>query len=159
VNDSTVEPNESGVVSDDALLDDLDAVVFRLARLMATHLEHRASAWTLSPPQYMVLKTLEREGTLRVSDVAEHMGVGAPAASMILHALTEEGLIDREQDSQDRRATLVSVSESGRSSLARAEEERRAFMKDVTSRLSPEDIRVLIRGLSEIAEAIAAVGD
>jgi DNA-binding MarR family transcriptional regulator len=136
-----------------ALLDEIDALMFRFARLIGSRHES-GEPDALSPPQYMALKALDAAGAMRVSDVASHLGVTNPAASMLLQTLSEEGLVDRSPDPADRRVTLVSVSEQGATRLAGAENTRRRFMERVISRLSQEELGGMIRGLRELADAI-----
>jgi DNA-binding MarR family transcriptional regulator len=139
----------------DELLGQFEAVLYRIARIMAPSHE-QAQQGRLSPPQYLVMRLLEREGPMRVSDVAAQMGVKAPAASMMLNGMHEHDLIDREPDPDDRRATLVSVSAQGAEALREAEETRRVFMRQIASELDPEEWATVIRGLNTIADAAGA---
>ena len=159
MNDSVSESNVAPAPDVDALLDEFDALLFRFARAVGSHAEGHEGAPPLSPPQYMVLRALQRSGSMRVSDVASHLGVTNPAASMLLQAMSEQGLVDREPDPTDGRATLLSLSPQGHTRVTEAEETRRRFMKRVTSRLSADDLRAMIRGLGELADAIAAESD
>ena len=131
--------------------------MFRFARLLGNRSSGDPDA--LSPPQYILLRTLDKAGAMRVSDVATHLGVTNPAASMLLNAMTADGLVDRDSDPDDRRVTLVSVSDAGAEKLARAEDVRRRFMRRVTSALEPHELESMIKGLNELADAIAAERD
>ena len=159
MNHSASESNGSGASDFDALLDEFDELLFRFARAIGSQAESDGEEQSLSPPQYMVLRALQRTGPMRVSDVAAHLGVTNPAASMLLQVMTEQGLVEREPDPTDGRATLLSLSPAGSTRVAEAEETRRRFMKRVTSRLSADDLRTMIRGLNELADAIAAETD
>lgn len=152
VNNSVIEHDRGQTADMDLLLDEFDALMFRFARVIGSH---AIGDEALTPPQYMVLRALDRAGAMRVSDVASYLGVTNPAASMLLHEMTEEELVCRESDPKDRRATLLSVSEKGAVAIALAEEVRRGFVKRITSRLSTEELRTMIHGLNELADAIA----
>jgi DNA-binding MarR family transcriptional regulator len=151
VNHSADKPIAAGSIDQDQLLDQFEAVLYRIARIMAP--SHDQAPGSLSPPQYLVLRLLEKAGPMRVSEVAGQMGVKSPAASMMLNAMYENGLVDREQDPDDRRATLVSVSERGETALHEAEKTRREFMRQVTGELDSEEWGTVIRGLNTIADA------
>jgi DNA-binding MarR family transcriptional regulator len=151
MNHSSDKSNPAAGVNQDQLLDQFEAVLYRIARIMAP--SHDQAPGSLSPPQYLVLRLLEKMGPMRVSDVANQMGVKNPAASMMLNAMHEHGLVDREQDPDDRRATLVSVSKGGSTALHEAEHTRREFMREVTGELEPEEWATVIRGLNTIADA------
>ena len=138
----------------DELLAEFEGVLYRLARVMNAQPDQGSGA--LTPPQYLVLRLLHMTGPMRISDVAAHMGVKNPAASMMLHAMFEHDLVTREEDPDDRRATLVSVSKAGEKALHAAEESRRAFFRRVTQKLDPGEWAVVIKGLNELADAASA---
>lgn len=60
------------------------------------------------------------EGPLSVSGVAETVGVDAPYATLIVDALEERGLVERQPDPADRRRKLVTITDAGRDAVARA---------------------------------------
>jgi DNA-binding MarR family transcriptional regulator len=153
VNNSEHETNPLERRDVDELLLQFDALLYRLARAVGPHME--SAGGHLPAPQYMVLKALEDDGPLRVSAVADHLGVGNPAASMLVHALCEADLVDRTTDPSDRRATLLEVSEVGHERLRSAERDRRRFMERVTAKLSRDEMEALIRGLDTIVETMA----
>ena len=60
---------------------------------------------------------LER-GPLSLSELAQDMGTDAPAATVLINALEERGLVKREAHPTDRRAKQVSLTAAGRRVLA-----------------------------------------
>jgi DNA-binding MarR family transcriptional regulator len=153
MNHSTDEPIPASSLDQDELLGQFEAVLYRLARVMAP--SHDSSSDALSPPQYLVLRLLQRSGPMRVSDVASQMGVKNPAASMMLNGMFEHDLVAREPDPDDRRATLVSVSERGAEALHDAEAVRHDFMRQVTAELTADEWATVLRGLNILADAAA----
>lgn len=141
-------------MSRDQILDEFENVLYRFARLMGAQADKFDDR--LSPPQFMVLKVLENKGPMRVSDVAAHLGVKNPAASMMLHAMFEHELVDRTPDPDDRRATLISVSKLGARELRLAEKSRQGLMRNITARMSDEEITSLISGLNTLADSAMA---
>ncbi len=154
MNHSAGKPIPASDASRDDILDEFEAVLYRFARLMGSQVDKFDDR--LTPPQFMVLKALEHTGPMRVSDIAAHMGVKNPAASMMLNAMFEHDLVDRESDPDDRRATLISVSAAGKKELRAAEKNRRALMRGMTMRLSDEEINSIISGLHKLADAATA---
>ena len=141
----------------DSLLDQLEASIFRMGRIMASGRGHPLRGeGMISGPQYMLLKALEGEGSLRVSDAADLLDVKNPAASMLIQSMDDQGLVSREHDSDDRRVIRVSMTDEGRSRLAQAEEHRHIMMRRFTSALSVEDLRNLVRIQNKLVDAIAA---
>lgn len=63
---------------------------------------------------------LLKSGSLRMSDLAEGLGLSAGGVTKVVGRLEEMGLLAREPDSADRRATRVSLTDSGRAALGTA---------------------------------------
>ena len=154
MNHSADKPIPANGAESEELLGQFEAVLYRLARVMNAQPDQGSGA--LTPPQYLILRLLHMTGPMRISDVAAHMGVKNPAASMMLHAMFEHDLVTREEDPDDRRATLVSVSKAGEKALHAAEENRRAFFRRVTQKLDPGEWATVIKGLNELADAASA---
>jgi DNA-binding MarR family transcriptional regulator len=88
--------------------------------------------WDITPSQLRALGTLMRHGAARPGAIARHLGIAARSATEVVDALEERGLVRRETDPDDRRATLVVVTDAGRELAvavrkARSQEADRAF--------------------------------
>jgi len=93
--------------------------MFRLARA----LRHQGST-ALSPSQVSALASVDEYGPLRISALAALESVGAPVATRIVASLEELDLLERTDDPDDKRASLVELSEHGRTVLAALWSER-----------------------------------
>ncbi len=165
MNDSGAELNtlptsaavpEDDATEHDALIDELQALIFLMGRLMTFRYAEGAGPDGLSLPQYMLLRTVEQHGPVRVSDIASALGVKTPAVSMLLQAVEERGLVTRDHAPDDRRAILVSLTESGRTATKHAERLRRELTKRYTASLTLDELRSLVRIQSKLAEAASA---
>ncbi|MDP2182123.1 MAG: MarR family transcriptional regulator [Actinomycetota bacterium] len=154
MNNSTHEPIRPDDEID-AILDELDAAMYRLGRLMASRQAECFRSAGVPAPQYMVLRILGVEGHMRVSDIADMLGVKNPAASAIVQGLEQAGYASRERDETDQRAVRISLTDAGRERLSTADEHHRALMRRFTSTLSIEDLRTLSRIHNTLAETIA----
>jgi len=72
------------------------------------------SPYSLSRSQFCFLKLIAGNSELQVCELARCLGVSPAASSKNLDRLEELGLVVRETSSEDRRATLLSVSPEGR---------------------------------------------
>jgi DNA-binding MarR family transcriptional regulator len=89
-------------------------VFWAVARRMR-HLSREALApWEVSPSQLRALGTLLRHGPVRPSELARHLGIAARSATEVVDALEDRGLVRRDTDPADRRATIVAVTDHGR---------------------------------------------
>lgn len=78
----------------------------------------------LTLAQVAALHLLQLEGTLRVLELAERLELSASAASRMIDALAERGLVHREEDPADRRARVLSLTAKGQELAGRMNEER-----------------------------------
>jgi DNA-binding MarR family transcriptional regulator len=133
-------------LASDELIDELDGIFIRIGRVMASrHAGPEHDQGALSMAQALVLRALAQHGAMKMSDVAALLSVKLPAASSAISALERGGYVSRSTDAEDRRITLVEVTDAGRTVLHAAEECRRVAMRRYLSILPEEDIRALIR--------------
>ena|GEM_PF-395275 len=153
VNNSSVETNNISEVNVIEVLDQLDAMMLKFGRAMSSdgpfiHLG-------VTPPQYMLLRTLSHEGASRVCDAATLLGVGNPAASMLIKSLESRGLVHREQDPDDRRAVQVAITDEGREIVSSGEQFRREALLRHTKSVGLGDMETFMRVLGVFMEAMA----
>ncbi len=139
----------------DELIDELDASMQQLGRILGSRHGDFDGCPALTGPRFMAVRALA-DGPKRVSDVAAILGVKAPAASAMVDHLCADGLVERADDPDDRRVTIVSLTTAGRETFEQAEEQRRTLMRRYCSVLSEEDVRDLIRIQSTLVEAMLA---
>src|SRR3954468_16193629 len=83
---------------------------------MARRLRQEAGA-ELSPSQTGALATIERHGPLTPSALGDRERVQRPTVTRVLARLELAGLVERAAAPQDRRSSLVSISDDGRELL------------------------------------------
>lgn len=116
----------------------------------------------LDPAAYGLLVRLEDVGEQRATDLAVFFGVGKATMSRQLHALERLGLVAREPDPADGRASLVRLTESG---TARFRHVRGARRQRYARRLAGWDrgevaeLARLLRRLNSVAEEGATEPD
>lgn len=86
------------------------------ARLREEHGLPLAFFW----PLYVVGRS--SDGSLRVGELAAALGLTVGGTSKIVDRIERAGLLRREPDAADRRASRVALTDTGRSSLAAASE-------------------------------------
>ena len=64
--------------------------------------------------QFPALAAVERLGPLTVGDLADAIGITQPGATRIMAQLSEAGLFDVRQSSEDQRRRLISLTDTGR---------------------------------------------
>ncbi len=146
----------SGYSMPDDLLDELDDAMLRLGRLMASRaVGPDCCPHSITMPQALLLRHLNANGPTKMGDIASLLAVKPPAASSAVAGLEKDGLLSRETDNDDRRVTLVHITQEGRVALHTAEEARRVAMRRYLSVLSEEDVRSLIGVHHKLLDAMS----
>ncbi|WP_340536952.1 MarR family winged helix-turn-helix transcriptional regulator [Nocardioides sp. GXZ039] len=101
-------------------LRDLESEVGILVRRIRRVLWVRARAVheDLQPSGYLILGSIEREGPVRASVIAEQFDLDKGAVSRQVKHLVSLGLIEVEKDPTDARAVLISVTPEARTRMA-----------------------------------------
>jgi DNA-binding MarR family transcriptional regulator len=76
----------------------------------------------LTMGQMKSLMALYRLGPMSVGEVARTLGVGLPAASVVVDRLVHLGLVARREDPADRRRTMVALTPEGTALIERLRE-------------------------------------
>ena len=125
---------------------------------MARRLRQEGGA-QLSPSQTAALATIERHGPLTPSELADRERVQRPTVTRGLARLEEAGLVDRAVDPQDRRCSLVSVSDDGRALLAALRARKDAFLARRIDALEPADREALERAAAIMERMLEEGGE
>lgn len=145
----------------DADLSEVD-LLLRLARRWRRLGGEALSEDGLSPHQERALLALARMtrraatdsgAGVRVSHLADHLGIAPRSATEVADALETAGLVERSPDPTDRRAVLLTLTDTGRHTVAEVRDRRRAAAEEELSVLPPDDRtalrRILLRLLAE----------
>jgi DNA-binding MarR family transcriptional regulator len=101
------------------------------------------------------LDELARGGPRRVTELAALERTSQPGMTGILARLAAAGLVRRDPDPTDGRATLITVTEAGREHIAVRHDERARFLSEHIQTLSDDDRRALLGA----TRALAALAD
>ena len=124
---------------------------------MARRLRQEAGA-DLSPSMTAALATIERHGPLTPSELAERERVQRPTVTRVLARLEESGLVVRAADPQDRRCSLVSISDDGGALLEAMRERKDAFLARRIDALEPADREALDRAAAILERMLSKEG-
>jgi DNA-binding MarR family transcriptional regulator len=102
----------------------------------------------LQPASYLMLMFLAAEGPQRSSVVSERFGVDKGAISRQVQHLCDLGLLDRERDPADGRASLVSASADAVRRMQVVDRDRRAWLDDQLAEWTEDDLRGFVSGLA-----------
>jgi DNA-binding MarR family transcriptional regulator len=101
----------------------------------------------------VLLHTLAAEGPMRASALASSVQADLSTVSRQVTALVGHGLLERQADQHDGRATLLAVTSAGRDAVARHEQNRQAFFEAVLSGWTPAEMRQFAQQLERFTAA------
>jgi DNA-binding MarR family transcriptional regulator len=131
----------------------IDRIVVAGVALTARALSQATSDSDLSLPQWRVLVVLgEATESLRLSDIAAHVGVTLPATSRQLRRLERRGLIEIRPHERDRRAVSVVLTPAGERLRETIVRYRRDAIRDAT-----RDVAVDKEGATQLSRLAAAL--
>ncbi|MEO5834957.1 MAG: MarR family transcriptional regulator [Nakamurella sp.] len=103
--DSSGSPDRGG--------DPLPDLFWSVARQLRHGSRESLAPYDISPSHARAVMVLTRHGTMRLSELSEHLRIVPRSTTEVVDQLEERGLAQRSPDPNDRRATLVSLTAEG----------------------------------------------
>jgi DNA-binding MarR family transcriptional regulator len=140
----------------------VSTVVQAYMELFVTMQFNAVSHWlmlelTFAQARALIILAVRKE--LTVSHLGRLLGVGNPTASILVQQLVERGLVTRTEGSNDRRQTVIRLSDQGAEIGVGRRKAREKQWHRWLAHLSDEDLSALARGLSVIVEVIKKESD
>jgi len=111
----------------------------------------------LSMPQFSILMHLHYKGRCGMSDVSERMDISSAAASQLVERLFLAGLVERTEDSHDRRVRQITLSPKGQALIDASIEERLRWVEYLAETLTPVEQEQVSDALGTLIEAAQRV--
>ena len=110
----------------------------------------------ISMAQLNIMYTLQRNGEMPMSRLAELLNVSLSNATGLVDRMEERGFIERTRVPEDRRIVLVHVTEAGTRMIQENDALSDELMRDVLGRLDPAELPVIARAVAEVRAALEA---
>jgi DNA-binding MarR family transcriptional regulator len=131
----------SGTAADSAATASLSEALagfFRATRRARGRAASQTPAGGISLAQFHLLEPLA-EGPRTNRQLAEAAGITSPTATRMIDGLVGRGLVTRVEDPADRRAVLISLTDTGSDALAAKVEEYSRVRVQLAETLEPEE--------------------
>jgi DNA-binding MarR family transcriptional regulator len=112
------------------------------------------NALGVTTTQLFVLGLIKKQGSCKVTQLAEMMDVKPSAVTLLVDRLEENGLVLREHDKKDRRVVNISLTEHGDEKLKKVMEERKAIAGRYLSHLTEEELLVMATLTEKLAQVV-----
>lgn len=107
----------------------------------------RESPSDLSRTAASVLARLSGDGPQRVTVLANCEHVAQPSMSLLVQRLVSRGFVERRDDPDDRRASRIAITDSGRQVMKDRVDARSRWLRERLARLDEEERRLLGRAV------------
>lgn len=104
-------------------------------------------------PQFRTLVVLSTHGEINLNRLAEILDVNSSSAMRMVDRLLAIGLVTRRENPDNRRHTLIGVSDGGLELVRKVNARRRREIKKVVARMPENDRDTLVRALRAFADA------
>jgi DNA-binding MarR family transcriptional regulator len=108
----------------------------------------------LTPSRLSALVLIDSEGPLRVSDLAASIGSSLSSTSRLADLLESAGWVRRHSDPSDQRASLLTLSPTGRALLTRLRRDTTTRLASAIAELSSDQLAALMSALP-VLEALS----
>ena len=144
------EKGDGAAEHDVAADETLSEAFWSVARRLRETTQETLAPWDITPAQHRALRVLRRRGTMRLSELSEHLHIAPRSATEVVDALESRGLVRRQPDPGDRRATLVGLTAPGTEVLEAIRAAKGPDNERVFDRLSEADRAHLARLLRKL---------
>src|SRR5829696_7417945 len=110
----------------------------------------------ISMAQLHIMHTLQRNGVMTMSRLADVLGVSLSNASGLVDRMEERGFVERHRVPEDRRVVLVKVTEAGSRVLQENDALSDGLMRHVLGSLDPTELPVIAHAVREVRSALEA---
>lgn len=122
----------------------------------------QAQAWLnvdLTMPQLKTLVCVAQSGDATSGQIARGLGVSLSTVTGIVDRLSEQGLVTRREDPEDRRITRVQATPTARELVERLLRYRDERLTSLLASLSPDELATVERAFDYLARAAARLDE
>lgn len=113
-----------------------------------------ARSYGLSFSQFMVLEALYSKGNLSIGEVREAILSSVGTISLVVSNLKKMGYVKRKTDENDKRVSILSLTDEGRAVIEKVIPENEAMIYDYMKDLSEEETATLLSLLKKLGANI-----
>lgn len=136
--------------------DDLHQALLDWVHISMRRTMHEFMRWmnrsSLSNSQLGALMHLYYHGDCPISNIGDNLSITAAAASQMVDRLVQNGLLQRDEDPNDRRVKRVTLTTKGNALVQEGVEARLKWLRDIETSLPKAKRREVINSLSTLTE-------
>lgn len=135
----------------------LTSTLIRVARLYREGVNRALALYGISHAQAVpVLHIARHGGGIRQNILAEEIGIKGPSLVRLLDQLCANGLVERRDDCQDRRAKNLHLTLAGESLAAQVEDAVQEIRSQLLSQLDDAEIATCLKVITQLGQQLEA---
>lgn len=138
---------------------DLGGLQVTLRRAVQTVIRAHSEPHGLSVEEFAVLNALRARGPHSVSQVARALNYDPPSVSRYAFRLTEEGLLESERSSSDRRVVVLSLTDRGAAIAREINEDVELAYSELVAGAAADELDGFVRTIQRIRENFQRIRD
>jgi DNA-binding MarR family transcriptional regulator len=156
VNATATKPRTTAAAARDELIEHIIADFKVTIGAMKCAMSERLVRQGVSMAQLHIMVTLQRNGVMTMSRLADVLGVSMSNATGLVDRMEERGFVERTRVPEDRRIVLVRVTDAGTRMLQANDAISDELMRQVLGRLDPSELPIIARATGEVRAALEA---
>jgi DNA-binding MarR family transcriptional regulator len=104
----------------------------------------------LTVPQFRTLAFVHRNEGTSLTEVADHMGLTLPSMSKMVDDLFKKGLIQREEQTTDRRRVKLATTPQGITLMETSKQGTLAYLSKQLETISPKERAAIIEAIKSL---------
>lgn len=138
----------------------LTASLLRIGRLYRKAIDRHLADYGISDAQAVPVLHIARCGDgMRQNALAEEIGIEGPSLVRLLDQLSAQGLVERRDDSQDRRAKTLHLTPAGTALAAEVERALAIWRARLLTSVTDSDLDRALRVLGTLETELKAAGE
>jgi DNA-binding MarR family transcriptional regulator len=125
------------------------SLFLRRARSLSQQLSREVHP-DMEPAAYGLLAVIRREGPIRLTDLAQNIGVGKPSVSRQIAFLESIGLVFKEADPLDGRAQSIRLTDQGEEKMHEVQDARRQVFRERLGEWPVEELQTLAEYMAKL---------
>jgi MarR family 2-MHQ and catechol resistance regulon transcriptional repressor len=124
--------------------------IFNVSRLIRQKLFSHKCFCNLSHSEMEVLMFLTHNGKSKMRTISDHLKIKPSSATPTIERMFKKGVLKRNSDKNDRRATYIEVTKKGVKEVSKIHKEIKNHISEVFGKLNNKDKKTLIKILEKI---------
>jgi DNA-binding MarR family transcriptional regulator len=109
---------------------------------------------TLTKAQLKSLFFISNRGTTNSKELSAALGVTPTNTTGIVDRLVKQGLVNRTEDTKDRRISLLRTTDKGEELVTKLRERRRGYMLEILLHMNTDELTAIVQGLGSLVNAM-----